>query len=349
MKRLVILFSAAASVIVFMVCLTACGGGENEYDEPMPPAEEYAEEAVLIEREGETILELSEAEMEVEEPFEDYDETGAKLLQAPVPQTQRMVIKDAEIDLLVDNTDIAVSQVTQIAGDYGGYIISAQTFIRNDNKFATLRLGIPSGNFETVLNNLRKVGIKVIEETASGKDVTAEYIDLESRLENLEATAARVRGFLEEADTVEEALEVNQELSKLEQEIERIKGQMRFYEGRAAFSTITVSIEPQRPTPTPTPTLTPTPTPTPTPGWNPVGVFEDSVGVLEKLLKGTINVLIWIIVIFGPLLLIAVLIFIPARWLWKRSRKPTVTEALPPEDVNEEEQRKSSDSMTDQD
>jgi hypothetical protein len=288
--------------------------------------ETYAEAQFIIE----TVV-VEKVAIEVEEPAEEViehgDDTRIRALQAPVPQTQRMVIKDAEMELLVDNTDIAVAKVTQIAGDYGGYIISAQTFLKNQNKFATIRIGVPSGNFETVLNNLRNVGIKVIQETASGKDVTAEYIDLESRLENLEATAARVRTFLEAAETVEEALKVNQELSKLEQEIEQIKGQMRFYEGRSAFSTISVSLKPQLPTPTPTLTPTPTPTLTPTPGWNPLNTLEDSTGVLETLVKVTINVLIWLVVIVGPFALVALIIFLIGRWIWKRTRKPAQTEA----------------------
>ena len=294
-----------------------------------PPEEIYAEAEIIVET---VIVEAKEPEPReepaapAEEFIEQGDDTRIRALQALIPQTQRMVIKDAEMELLVDNTDIAVAKVTQIAGDYGGYIISAQTFLKDQNKFATIRIGVPSGNFETVLNNLRNVGIKVIQETASGKDVTAEYVDLESRLENLEATAARVRSFLEAAETVEEALKVNQELSKLEQEIEQIKGQMRFYEGRSAFSTISVSLKPQLPTPTPTLTPTPTPTLTPKPGWNPMNTIEESTGVLETLVKVTINVLIWLVVLVGPFALVALIIFLIGRWIWKRTRKPARTE-----------------------
>jgi len=324
MKRYKYFIIIGCLVVLLVIFMTACSAGEEAYE--LPPEEAYAEAEIIVET---VIVEkvAIEAVAAAEKVIEQGDDTRIRALQAPIPQTQRMVIKDAEMELLVGNTDIAVAKVTQIAGDYGGYIISAQTFLKDQNKFATIRIGVPSGNFETVLNNLRNIGIKVIQETASGKDVTAEYVDLESRLQNLEATAARVRTFLEAAETVEEALEVNQELSKLEQEIEQVKGQMRFYEGRSAFSTISISLEPQLPTPTPTLTPTPTPTLTPTPGWNPLNTIEKSTGVLETLVKVTINVLIWLVVIVGPFALVALIIFLIGRWFWKRTRKPAQTEA----------------------
>lgn len=232
----------------------------------------------------------------------------AESLAAGNPVTGlRMVIKDAEIELLVDNTDLALSKVTQMTSDYGGYVISSQSWLNGEYQYATVRIGVPSDTFEAALNYLRNIGLQVLKETASGQDVSAEYADLQARLTNLEATAARVRSFLDAAQTVEEALQVNQTLSQLEGEIEQIKGQMKYYEGRSAFSTITVTLTPQIPTPTPAPT----PTPTPAPGWNPGQTFGDASTVLVKLFQGLVDVLIWLIVVFGPFVLVGGL----ALWL----------------------------------
>jgi len=226
----------------------------------------------------------------------------------------RMVIKDAEMELLVEDTDRAIDQVTQFVADYGGYLISSQSWFDGEFKYAAIRLAVPSQAFETALTNLRHIGVKVVRETGSGQDVSAEYTDLQSRLTNLEATAARVREFLNAAQTVEESLKVNQQLSELEAQIEQIKGQMKYYEGRTAYSTITANIVPQRPTPTPYPTATPTATPTPKPGWNPSNTFNNASGVLSTLFRTTIDLLIWLVVVFGPFVLILGLIF----WILER-------------------------------
>jgi hypothetical protein len=222
----------------------------------------------------------------------------------------RMVIKDAEIELLVEDTDRAIDQVTQMTADYGGYLLSAQSWYDGEYKFAVIRLAIPSEAFETAITNLRHIGAKVVRETGSGQDVSAEYTDLQSRLTNLEATAARVREFLNAAQSVEESLKVSQQLSELEAQIEQIKGQMKYYEGRTAFSTITINLTPQRPTPTPAPTATPTPKP----GWNPTNTFNNASGVLSALFRATIDLLIWLIVVFGPFVVILGLVI----WLLDR-------------------------------
>ncbi len=226
----------------------------------------------------------------------------------------QMVIKDAEIELLVSDVDRALSQVTQMAADYGGYLVSSQTWYDGGFKYATLRLGIPSASFENALNYLRNVGLQVLKETATGQDVSAEYTDLQSRLSNLEATAARVRSFLEEAKTVEDSLRINATLSDLEGQIEQVKGQMKYYEGRAAFSSLVVTLTPQHPTPTPTFT------PTPTPGWNPGATFHHASGVLVDLSKSTVDFLIWAVVVLGPALLAAGIVFWVGRSLLRRKR-----------------------------
>jgi len=228
--------------------------------------------------------------------------------------SMRMVIKDAEMELLVEDTDRAIDQVTQLVADYSGYLISSQSWFDGEFKYAAIRLAVPSQAFETALTNLRHIGVKVVRETGSGQDVSAEYTDLQSRLTNLEATASRVREFLDAAQTVEESLKVNQQLSELEAQIEQIKGQMKYYEGRTAYSTITANLVPQRPTPTPSPTATATATATPRPAWNPGNTFHQTSGILGVLFRATVDLLIWLTVVFGPFVVVLILIV----WLLDR-------------------------------
>ena len=236
----------------------------------------------------------------------------------------RKIIKNGEMNLLVADTDRAIDQVTNIAVTSGGYIISSQTTMRGDVKVATLTLGVPVDQFEIVQRQLRSIALKVQNESASGKDVTDEFIDLQSRLLNLEATAARVREFLKQAQTVEEALKVNAQLTEIEGQINQVKGRMNFLEDRSAFSTLLVNLEPERPTPTPTltPTVTTTPTPTPTPTpivWQPGETFTAATGTLGSILRGLGDLLIWLVVLGGPILVVIAIVV--AIWLRGRRRR----------------------------
>jgi hypothetical protein len=245
---------------------------------------------------------------------------GISDVRASPYQAGRLILKDGEMDLLVEDTDRAIDQITQIAVDVGGYVVSSDTRMRDTYKLATLKLGVPSAQFEDVQRRMRALAVQVLNETASGQDVSDEYVDLESRLTNLEATAARIREFLTQAKTVEEALKVNAELSKVEDEIEKIKGRMNFLKDRAAYSTLTIGLEPVQPTPTPTPTATVTPTPTPA-IWRPGETVKSATGVLGSAMRGLVELLIWLAVVALPFIVVIGLIVWLVWWLIRRRKK----------------------------
>jgi hypothetical protein len=248
------------------------------------------------------------------------------------PQTTgHMIIKNADIKLQVEDTDSAIDRSTQIVGDVGGYIISSRVWYQDSNgtnyKYATISIGVPVDQFETAMRRLRGLALRVLDENASGQDVTSEFVDLQSQLGNLEATRDRIRSFLDDAKTVEESLRINQELTNIEAQIEQVKGRMNFLTGRSSYSTITINLEPKLPelTPTPTSTITPTPTPRPTRTptvWEPGKTFDSAKNTVTSAYQGIIEALIWVLVVFVPIFLPPALII----WaIWKfvtRKRKP---------------------------
>lgn len=235
-------------------------------------------------------------------------------------QANRMIIKNGEMSLLVANTDRAIDQVTGVAVDSGGYIVSAKTWVQDGFKYATINMGVPSDQFEAVQRQLRTLAIEVLVDTSSGQDVSDEYVDLQSRLTNLEATRARIREFLDKATKVDEALQVNAQLSDIEGQIEQVKGRMQYLKDRAAYSTILVNIEQQRPTPTPTPTATPI-------AWNPGRTLNQAGDALGGVLRGLGDLAIW----FGVVALPLAIPVLAVVWVARRVRRPDRRSSLPKE------------------
>lgn len=238
----------------------------------------------------------------------------------------RMVIKDGQMRLLVTETDTALDRALQAVGDVGGYIISSRTWYQTgpdgvNYKYATLTLGVPADQFENAMRRLRAIALRVLDENASGQDVSDEYVDLQSQLTNLEATRDRIRSFLDNAKTVEESLRINSELAKIEAEIERVKGRMNYLSNRAAFSTLTVTFEPEIPplTPTPTPTVTPTPTPI---AWNPARTVDSAARTLTHIYQALIELAIWVVIVLVPLLAPPALLFWGILKLASRKKTP---------------------------
>ena len=254
-------------------------------------------------------------------------QSGSDSMVQSTGYRDQMVIKNGDIRLLVKDTDRALDGVTQIVTDVQGYSISSrvwyQDYYGENYKYATLTLGVPADQFENALRRLRGLAIRVLDDTASGQDVTDQYVDLQSQLTNLEATRDRIKSFLDQAKTVEEALRINQQLSDVEVQIEKIKGQMNYLSNRSAFSTITINLEPDLPkiVETPTPTATPTPLPALRP-WDPGKTTQQATNTLISAYRLIVDFLIWVFVallpIFGPPILLIWLVI----WLLRRRSKP---------------------------
>ena len=313
----------ALFVLLGMMVLSACGT-------PATEAPAATEAFVMVEQSAaDESMGQAEAAKELSAPPADVSSapvynTGADAdAQRAAYAASHMIIKNGDIKLLVEDTDVAIDRATQAIGDMGGYIISSrvwyQPYTDGENyKYATITIGVPVDQFERTLNRLRGLAVKVLDETASGEDVTNQFVDLQSQVTNLEATRDRIKSFLDEAQTTDEALRINAELTNVEAQIEQIKGQMNYLQDRSAYSTITVNLEPVLPE------IIETPTPTPTPNaWKPGETFENAKKAVTYAYQGIIDFLIWVFVVLVPIFAPPVLII----WgLWKfftrKSKKP---------------------------
>ncbi|MBN1304549.1 MAG: DUF4349 domain-containing protein [Anaerolineales bacterium] len=320
-KKYLILWMTVAAVL-----LAGCGPAATEapqaakaWEVEAPAAESPAEDSYTNSSEG------SPASGETTLP----SLSGPDYAPSDIKYTERMIIKNAELNLLVEDTDIAIDRATQVVADTGGYIISSRVWYKawegKNYKYASITIGVPASEFERAMRRFRELAIQVTDESASGEDVTDQFVDLQSRLENLEATRDRIREFLNQATTVEQALKVNEELAKVEAEIEQVQGRMNFLSDRSAYSTITVLIEPELPDPVIPATPTPTPTPLPPP-WEPEKTLKQASKTVTSAYQGIFEMAIWFFIVVlpitaPPILVIWLVIHLFTR---KRPKKPVI-------------------------
>jgi hypothetical protein len=251
--------------------------------------------------------------------------TGAPVGEAGAPggpgtdtSIEPLVVKNADLTLEVADVGRALEALSALSVVQGGYVLESSTATWGDSPSGMVRFTVPVDRFEEALSEVRALADRVVSESATGQDVTAEYIDLGARLSTLEGTRDRVREFLAEAETVDESLAVSQELSRLDAEIESIKGQMQYLSGRAAFSTITVN-------------LSTTPTVASSAPWSPGATLERAANSALRLAQGLGDAAIWIVVGGAPLwiaALLALLVLLGAiRWLRRPRPAPPASKA----------------------
>lgn len=149
-----------------------------------------------------------------------------------------LLIYTAELYLSVFEVQQTQRAVVQIAQELHGFLS-----FQDDQKVI---IRVPAGSFRDALTRVEAVG-DVTHRNIQAMDVSEEFRDLGIRLRNAEAVRDRLEALLAQARNVAEALQVQNELARVTEEVERMKGRLRFLQDRLAFSTITVLFQP-RPT-----------------------------------------------------------------------------------------------------
>ncbi len=142
-----------------------------------------------------------------------------------------MLVYTANMNLAVYLVDQAIGQVEQIAKDNGGFLSS-----RGDNQIV---IRVPRSRFQAALAAVEKTG-DVLHRDVRAEDVTDAYMDLEVRIKNARAMRDQLAALLLKAN-VKEALEIERELGRVTEELERMEGQMKLLKDKLAYSTITVT------------------------------------------------------------------------------------------------------------
>jgi hypothetical protein len=150
-------------------------------------------------------------------------------------QTRDLVIYTARFSMAVYQVDQGLSAVEKIARDNGGYL--------GQKKDREITIRIPRGRFEPTLIAIDKIG-DVLHRDIQAQDVTDEHVDLEIRIKNARAMQKRLSDLLVKA-SVKDALEIEKELHRVTEELERLEGRMKVLKDKVAFSTITVAFEPR--------------------------------------------------------------------------------------------------------
>src|SRR5262249_50374932 len=139
---------------------------------------------------------------------------------APNLLPERKLVRTAELSIQVKDLHSVRQQCNTMVSDIGGYIEESDTYGESDQaSTANLKLRVPAGKLDEVIDRLKKLSIRVDHEKLESKDVTREYIDIDARLRNLQAEEQQYLAILKRASTVKDTLDVTQHLNEVRGQI----------------------------------------------------------------------------------------------------------------------------------
>ncbi|MDF2963995.1 MAG: hypothetical protein K0S39_5730 [Paenibacillus sp.] len=158
---------------------------------------------------------------------------------AAVNAADRKIIYKANLTLQVEKYAEAQAQIEEAVSRSGGYILQFSENETTYEKSGNFSIKVPANGFNSLLSQLEKINPSA-KKSMQGQDVSEEYVDLTSRLKAKQVVESRLIVFMEKASKTDELLAFSNELGKVQEEIERIKGRMRYLEQNVAYSTIEV-------------------------------------------------------------------------------------------------------------
>lgn len=231
-----------------------------------------------------------------ERSYAEADESSAfSTTGNAVSPVERMVIKNADLSIVVQDPLEKMESITAMADEMGGFVVNSnvwQNTLSNGVKVphASISVRVPSERLDEALDRIKAGVGEILSENVSGQDVTSDYTDLESRLRNLEAAEIQLQQIMDEATKTEDVLQVYNNLVDVREQIEVIKGQMQYYQQAAAMSMISVDITGDEEA-----------QPLQIGGWKPAGVAKDAIETMVDTLQWLGDVSIWVVLCVLPI------------------------------------------------
>lgn len=231
----------------------------------------------------------------------------------------RKVIRNAELDLVVEDTEAAVRDITRLVEAAGGFVASADLVRFGDEEdggqlrgFLTLR--VPSERLSATLDGLEDLAVEVKGKSLGSDDVTGEYADIEAQLTNLRAVEEELRDLLtevrESSSDANQILTVFERLRVVRDDIERLEGRQQLLDDLVALSTVTVNLEPEEGD-----------RPIVDDDWSPGDVARDALEATVDALRAVVDVLIWLALTLLPLALLLLGPIALVAWIVLRRRR----------------------------
>ena len=163
----------------------------------------------------------------------------------PPPPLDRKVIVTVTLDVEVSDVGASSLKASTLLEGLSGYVANQQTNFGGPDRPAssTIVMKVPPANVSALLGALSGLG-KVMTQSQQSADVTATYVDLESRIAAATASVQRVRLFMSQTANVNELAAIEGELSRRETELEQLLGQQRVLTSQTDMATVTLTLQP---------------------------------------------------------------------------------------------------------
>jgi uncharacterized protein DUF4349 len=232
------------------------------------------------------------------------------------------IVREGSLDVEVKDMPSALQQAQSLVTGLGGYIAGSKESNDGDNSYAAITYRFPVERWKEALTGLRSLGQRVINESTTADDVTADVVDMDARLANLRAAETQYQSFMAKAVTIDDVLAVQKQLTDVRGQIEQLQAQRDNLANRATLATLTVNWQ-----------VPVTAVATVNQGWDLGHEIDRAFAALVGFGQTLATLAVWLLVAVVPIVVpVVVVALIAYRVLRPRSNRVT-TEQTPTADA----------------
>jgi anti-sigma factor RsiW len=171
-------------------------------------------------------------------------EPAPKPAETPAPEVvNRKLIRNATVELEIASFDNAVQKITAFANEEHGYVATTDSEKQANGKLrGQVVVKVLPENLDRFLQKIRSLG-ELKNQTLGTEDVTKAYFDTDARLKNAHVMEQRLIDMLKtKAGKVSDLLQVEKELGRVREEIEKMQGELKYWDSQVRFATVTMSL-----------------------------------------------------------------------------------------------------------
>jgi hypothetical protein len=219
---------------------------------PAPPAarsrfhEESKAAAATVAPAKATPAETTESDAFVASPESSANAKEAEKtsVDTSAPQlVNRKLIRNAIVELEIVSFDNAVQKITAFANEEHGYVATTDSEKQANGKLrGQVVVKVLPENLDRFLQKIRSLG-ELKNQTLGTEDVTKAYFDTDARLKNARVMEQRLIDMLKaKTGKVSDLLQVEKELGRVREEIEKMQGELKYWDSHVQFATVTISL-----------------------------------------------------------------------------------------------------------
>ena len=164
--------------------------------------------------------------------------TDVNLEENNVTKNQKLIYRSS-FSVETKNYDKSAKNLKKYVSDSNGYIENVDSFNYNNSKNSSFIIRIPTDSYDKFIGNIQKLG-NITTQTESVEDITASYLDVEARVNNLKLQLTRLQELQGKTENLDQLLLIENQITDVQYQIESYTSQLEYLQKQCDYCTVEI-------------------------------------------------------------------------------------------------------------